>query len=172
MSVPQLVGLKCVSCQGRIDAQEGVFCNRCGNPVHIGCLNLNSTPDSDGLCSSCGGEPSDPVALQVRDARRGRETLRNQWAFVGWMMTGVLFGLAALICSRALFDLPPPHPTLGWLWLIIAPISGAVLFCVIFLLSVKRYPAAARMGLYLVYLISILLAACVLIVKWATTFSK
>jgi hypothetical protein len=112
------------------------------------------------------------VALEVRHARRRQETLRNQWAFVGWVMTGVLFGLAALICSRALFDPPPAHPTLGWHWLIIAPIAGAVLFCLIFLVSVKRYPAAARMGLYLEYLISRLLVACVLIVKWATTFSK
>ena len=112
------------------------------------------------------------VALEVRQARRRQETLRNQWAFVGWMMTGVLLGLAALICSRAWFDQPPAQPTLGWHWLLIAPIAGAVLFCVIFLLGVKRYPAAARMGLYLVYLISLLLAACVLIVKWATTLFK
>ena len=53
----------------------------------------------------------------------------------------------------------------GRLWRIIAPIGGAVLLCVLFLLSVKRYPAAARMGLYLVHLISFLLTACVLIVK-------
>jgi hypothetical protein len=102
------------------------------------------------------------------------EKLRKQWAFVGWMMTGVILGLAGLIGSRLLFNLPavrePEKPLLPWL--IGVPVGGGLVFSVAFLIRAKRHPKAVRFGLHLVYIVSFAVAVCALVVKLTLSLFK
>jgi hypothetical protein len=102
------------------------------------------------------------------------EQLRKQWAFVGWMMTGVILGLAGLIASRLLFDLPAVHnpekPLIPWL--LGVPVGGGIVFSVAFLLLVNWYPGAVRIGLYFVYIVTFAVAAFALVVWWALNLFK
>jgi hypothetical protein len=69
MSLPQLVGLNCVVCRRSIASiVEGTFCNNCGNPIHRYCASRHEQA-SVGRCSSCGGDPSNDLAAEVRRER-------------------------------------------------------------------------------------------------------
>ena len=79
MSLPQLIGLKCVICQKQVDSvREADFCSRCGNPVHNACLEHGDVKVSEGRCADCGGDPRDPVAVEVRKERKLLDVLENQ----------------------------------------------------------------------------------------------
>jgi hypothetical protein len=79
MSLPQLIGLKCVICQKQVDSvREADFCSRCGNPVHNACLEHGDIKVSAGTCADCGGNPRNPVALEVRKERKLLDVLENQ----------------------------------------------------------------------------------------------
>jgi hypothetical protein len=63
----QLVGCRCVRCQQIISSiVEGEFCRDCGNPVHKHCAALSAS--STGKCTTCGGEVSNPMAVEGRKA--------------------------------------------------------------------------------------------------------
>jgi hypothetical protein len=76
MSLPQLVGLSCVVCQKEIGAAfEGTFCPECGNPAHRSCLDSPRAEVAEGRCPGCGGDPLNPVAVEV-SREWGRPTPR------------------------------------------------------------------------------------------------
>src|SRR5262249_24744197 len=80
MSLPQLVGLNCVICQGSIHSDaEGAFCPECGNASHRTCYGKSDQADQD-RCSSCGGDRFSAVALEVGKDRKQefREQRRKQ----------------------------------------------------------------------------------------------
>jgi hypothetical protein len=67
MSLPQIVGLRCVSCDSTISSiAEGVFCQACGNPIHVTCLQQRSASTSVDRCQVCGGDPTSPIAAEVK----------------------------------------------------------------------------------------------------------
>jgi hypothetical protein len=148
----------------------GVSCPHC----HAG---LSLAEVTEGWCESCGKQlpPSLQQAAPVLASRaRRQEALRKQWSFVGWMMAGVVLGLAGLIGSRLLFDLPPVHepekPLLPWL--IGVPVGGGIVFSVLFLVLAKRYPKAVRVGVYLVPIVSLVIAGAALLLRLTLSFFK
>lgn len=71
MSLPQLIGLNCVICQIKLaSVGEGNFCTRCGNPVHNACLAQGEVKWAEGKCADCGGDPTDPLAVEVLMERK------------------------------------------------------------------------------------------------------
>lgn len=69
MSLPQLIGLDCVTCRNRIGSvADATFCEECGNPVHMRCLERDGVP-SDVKCPICGGDPDSRIAKEVRRER-------------------------------------------------------------------------------------------------------
>jgi len=71
MSLPQLIGLKCVICQKQVDSvREADFCGRCGNPVHNACLEHGDVKVAEGKCADCGGDPADSLAMEVQVERK------------------------------------------------------------------------------------------------------
>ena len=73
MSLPQLIGLDCATCQKSISSfTDGGFCPDCGNPVHRKCL--GSAPQiPEDRCPLCGGDFDCPVALEVQRERDAQE---------------------------------------------------------------------------------------------------
>ena len=69
MSLPQLIGLKCVTCQKSIGSViEGTFCTTCGNPVHQKCVGAAQQAPAE-RCPQCGGDPNSGLAREVRRER-------------------------------------------------------------------------------------------------------
>lgn len=60
--MPQLVGKECVICGRQIHSVlEAGFCESCGNPLHLRCLEAYQPADEasgSGRCSRCGGDPA------------------------------------------------------------------------------------------------------------------
>jgi hypothetical protein len=75
MSLPQLIGLQCVTCQKSISSiVDGAFCDACGNPMHRKCLGTVTQVQPNG-CAKCGGDPSSSVAQEVlRDRAANDQT--------------------------------------------------------------------------------------------------
>jgi hypothetical protein len=73
MSLPQLVGLRCVCCHKAIGSVvEGLFCPGCGNPAHRDCLAPDRAPREGDGCARCGGDLQSPEAVEVRaELQRG-----------------------------------------------------------------------------------------------------
>ena len=71
MSLPQLIGLPCVSCLKEIASLSTAgFCEECGNPVHHQCR-VGAVPALAGKCQKCGGDPDNGIAREVRRERGG-----------------------------------------------------------------------------------------------------
>jgi hypothetical protein len=69
--LPQLVGLKCVTCGEPVwSITEGAFCEQCGNPAHKTCMRIGDTSLQDGKCACCGGDPAQEIAAEVRQQRQ------------------------------------------------------------------------------------------------------
>jgi hypothetical protein len=67
MHYPQIVGLKCWSCNKTISSiTEGRFCPSCCNPMHLTCRRPESTAAPEGRCTECGADPQSPLAQEVR----------------------------------------------------------------------------------------------------------
>lgn len=67
MSLPQLVGKICAICNRSIGSiLEGVFCESCGNPVHVGCRQVDTMGQRDGKCAQCGSDPGKAASSEVR----------------------------------------------------------------------------------------------------------
>lgn len=145
------------------DTMTGVSCPHC----HAA---LSPTELTDGWCESC-GKRLPPFVLEqaivwVLWARR-QDRLRKQRALAGWVMTGGLLGLAGLIASRLLFDLPPVHEPGRSVapWLLGAPVGGGTVLGVLFLLLGKSHPRVVRAGISLAAL-GQLLITCAVLVMW------
>jgi hypothetical protein len=69
MSLPQLTGMKCVTCQKSIGSIiDGAFCAGCGNPVHQKCVGVSQQALAE-RCPQCGGDPNNSLAKEVRRER-------------------------------------------------------------------------------------------------------
>jgi hypothetical protein len=80
MSLPQLIGQDCVTCRKGIHSiAEATFCEECGNPVHVRCLERDSPP-SDEKCPVCGGDPDSDIAKEVRRERGGAAQIAERRA--------------------------------------------------------------------------------------------
>src|SRR5262245_49854281 len=67
MDFPQLVGLKCSSCNKTISSvAEGTFCSACNNPVHLKCMPPPRTPIAQDRCEVCGSDPESPIAQEIK----------------------------------------------------------------------------------------------------------
>ena len=76
MSLPQLIGLKCVRCGKSISSiVEATFCEECGNPVHRNCLSKTEQPLAE-RCPTCGGDPKDSLAQEIRRERGTEQQAR------------------------------------------------------------------------------------------------
>ncbi len=99
---------------------------------------------------------------------------RKQWALVGWMIAGVIVGLAGLIGSRLLLDLPrvhePEKPLLPWL--LGVPIGAGIVFVATFLLLARRHPRVVLIGIYLVYIDILVLGASALALRLTLQWFK
>ena len=70
--MPQLVGCRCVLCEGRIASEsEGRFCEGCGNPVHHAC-GLKPEVRGGGTCADCGVNLTEAAILRARQTNRKR----------------------------------------------------------------------------------------------------
>jgi len=70
MSLPQLIGLQCVTCQkGIASILDGAFCDACGNPVHQKCVGSSQSIAAE-RCPQCGGDPNNRIAKEVRGVRQ------------------------------------------------------------------------------------------------------
>jgi hypothetical protein len=115
---------------------------------------LSLAEAADGWCDSCGKRlpPSvQQAGLAWAVALLEQEAASTKRAFAGWIIAGIVMGLAGFITSRLLFDLPPVHgsDTSLALWLFGAPACGGILFGVSYRVLVTRYPQLVRAGLYL-----------------------
>jgi len=69
MSLPQLIGLQCVTCQKGINSIiDGAFCDQCGNPMHQRCVGATAEVPAD-KCPKCGGDPNANIAREVMRER-------------------------------------------------------------------------------------------------------
>ena len=89
----QLVGQKCVHCEGRIsDELESRFCEKCGSAVHDRCTR---TPDFVG-CPGCGARllvpPPGPVTCEGGSVRT-KFPLRTRAFFVAFYLMAVVWGV-------------------------------------------------------------------------------
>ncbi|MBI1832917.1 MAG: hypothetical protein HYR84_15870 [Planctomycetes bacterium] len=67
MNLPQLVGQDCAACNKSIGSiADGMFCEQCGNPVHVACQKPDQSGLRDGRCARCCGDPAREVAAEVR----------------------------------------------------------------------------------------------------------
>ena len=141
----------------------GVSCPHCQ-------AGLSLAEANDGWCESCGKRlpPSVQQAVFACTVRLLEgEAARKNRAFAGWIMAGIVTGLAGFVTSRWLFDLPrvKGSDTLLALWLFGTPAAGGVVFAALYLVLAKRYPQVVRIGLFLGG-ISLLVVACVNLVVW------
>jgi predicted RNA-binding Zn-ribbon protein involved in translation (DUF1610 family) len=73
MSLPQLIGLECVTCQKSISSlTDGGFCPDCGNPVHRKCIGSVHHAAED-RCPLCGGDFDSAVAQEVQRERDAQD---------------------------------------------------------------------------------------------------
>ena len=87
----QLVGQKCVHCEGRIsDELESRFCEKCGSAVHDRCIR---TSESVG-CSGCGARLPPPVSVSTEGGSvRPKFPLRTRAFFVAFYSMAVVWGV-------------------------------------------------------------------------------
>lgn len=70
IDLPQLVGLKCASCQRTVSSiVDSDFCPVCGNPVHLDCYKWDTASIKNGRCLACTGDANSPIAQEVQAAR-------------------------------------------------------------------------------------------------------
>lgn len=89
----QLVNSTCVICRERISsALEAKHCDKCGNPVHINCLNDYVSSDRNVDCQLCGGDPACASARPTAAIKPAEFTIPGFAVLVVCISVGALIG--------------------------------------------------------------------------------
>lgn len=103
MSLPQLIGMKCVACQKSIGSVlDGAFCEACGNPAHRKCLATRAAGPADppsGQCPACGGNAESGIAREVR-RERGAQAQQESRAVAAQERGGPVAYPVSKICPQ------------------------------------------------------------------------
>ena len=128
MSLPQLIGLRCVSCLKEIaSASTAGFCEECGNPVHHQCR-VRDVPPLEGKCSMCAGDPQSDTAKEVRGERTAEAQQRATGRACPFCGSGEVVSVPPLgmisfskdrFCNRCRTQYTPPTPVWGSLIMIV-----------------------------------------------------
>lgn len=108
----------------------------------------------------------------MADAVWKQDRLMRQYAFVGWMLTGVILGIAAFAASQFLFNFPPPEAELKWVqaWAIGSVVVGGVLLSSAYVVLRDRKPKMVSLGLVLLYLVCFALGVLTVVMSLYYTF--
>lgn len=117
MSLPQLIGHQCVTCQKSIASViDGVFCEACGNPVHKRCV--GAAQAAADKCSQCGGDGASEVAKEVRRIRgmQSQAEQRAQSAGIGGAPIAFPVSVLCPQCGHHEYTAQRPQSWVSFTW--------------------------------------------------------